>query len=55
MGLFSETCPECGSKDTVKSGRPYGKQRYRCKKCYFTFYAVRDYAPATKKRSLRFR
>lgn len=55
MGLFSEKCPECGSKNTVRSGRPYGKQRYRCNNCWHTFYAVRDYAPVTKRRSMRFR
>jgi len=35
-------CPECGDQKTTKFGFNYTangkKQRYRCKKCGFTFY-----------------
>ncbi len=30
-------CPKCGHEGIVKSGRIWGKQRWKCKKCGFQF------------------
>lgn len=29
------TCPKCGAVDCIKDGYASGRQRYKCKKCYY--------------------
>ncbi|MBL0145786.1 MAG: IS1 family transposase [Chitinophagaceae bacterium] len=35
-------CPKCDAEDLTKSGIVKGRQRYRCKKCAYSFTVLKD-------------
>ena len=45
-------CPECGSEEIRRAGKPRGKQQYQCKECERKFITELNYSKEFKQKAI---